>query len=208
MLNFMRTLSAAGQDSVEAAIRQAETQTSAEIIVVVDRIAGSWRSWALVVALLIAIIAPWPLIELTQISTRSIYAFQVIVAAVLIALFQPQAVRLRLVPRLLRRRKGHETAQREFVARGMTATRDRTGVLIYVALAERYAEIVTDTTIAAGIGDDAWRALINDLIAAINRDQLAEGLVEVVRASGAILAAQFPPRANDADELENKVIVI
>lgn len=208
MLNFMRTLSAAGQDSVEAAIRQAETQTSAEIIVVVDRIAGSWRSWALVVALLIAIIAPWPLIELTQISTRSIYAFQVIVAAVLIALFQPQAVRLRLVPRLLRRRKGHETAQREFVARGMTATRDRTGVLIYVALAERYAEIVTDTTIAAGIGDDAWRVLVNDLIAAINRDQLAEGLVEVVRASGAILTAQFPPRANDADELENKVIVI
>jgi putative membrane protein len=208
MLSFMRTLSAAETDSIEAAIRQAETMTSAEIIVVVDRIAGSWRSWAMVVALLIAMVAPWPLIALTQVSTRGIFAFQVIVAAVLIALFQPQAMRLRLVPGMLRRRKGHEAAQREFIARGMTATRDRTGVLIYVALAERYAEIVTDTTIAARIGDEAWRAMIRDLVGAIGRDHLADGLVEVVKSASAVLSEQFPPRADDIDELQNKVIVI
>ncbi len=208
MMKFARTLSRAEHDSIEAAIGQAETMTSAEIIVVVDRIAGSWRSWAMVVALLIAMVAPWPLIELTQVSTRGIFVFQLIVAATLIALFQPQAMRLRLAPRMLRRRKGHEAAQREFVARGMTATRERTGVLIYVALAERYAEIVTDQAITASIDDDAWRAAIADLLAAIGSGQLAEGLVEVVRASGTILAARLPRGADDLDELKNKVIVI
>ncbi|MGL4437927.1 MAG: TPM domain-containing protein [Bosea sp. (in: a-proteobacteria)] len=208
MLKLSRTLSSTGQASIAAAIRDAETITSAEIIVVVDRVAGNWRSWAMVVALLLAMVAPWPLIELTQVSTRGIFAFQIIVAAILIVLFQPQAMRLRLVPRLLRRRKGHDAAQREFVARGMTATRDRTGVLIYVALAEHYAEIVTDTAIVAKIGDDVWRTMIADLIAAIGRDQLAEGLVAVVQASGQALAAQFPPMVDDSDELDNKVIVI
>lgn len=208
MLNFARTLPGKEQAEIEAAIAKAEGSTSAEIIVVVDRIAGSWRSWAMVVALLIAMVLPWPLIELTQVSTRNIFIFQLITAAALIALFQPQAMRLKLVPRLLRRRKGHEAAQREFVARGMTATRERTGVLIYVALAERYAEIVTDTTIAARIGDNAWRTLMTDLIAAIDRDQLGQGLVQVVNESAAILAADFPPRTDDKDELPNKVIVI
>lgn len=208
MLSWTRTLSRDEHDRIEAAIAGAETMTAAEIIVVVDRIAGSWRSWAMVVALLIAMVLPWPLIELTQISTRNIFAFQLFLAALLIALFQPQAVRLRLVPRLLRRRKGHEAAQREFVARGMSATRGRTGVLIYVALAERYAEIVTDTAIASKIADDTWREPLAGLVSAIRHDQLAEGLVSAVGACAERLGTAFPADAGDVDELANKVIVI
>ncbi|MCO4052863.1 MAG: hypothetical protein HEQ16_02180 [Bosea sp.] len=196
------------RERVVEAIRRAETRTAAEIVVVVDRIAGSWRSWSIAVALLLALLLPWPLIELTQLSTRTIFMVQVALALGLILAFQPQSMRLKLVPRLLMRRKGHEAALREFTARGLSVTEGRTGLLIYVALAERYAEIVTDTALTARIDDKAWRGLIEALIGAIRQDDLAGGLVRTADGAADILAPLFPPRSGDRDEIPNKVIVI
>jgi putative membrane protein len=204
----VKTLSAEEREAVEGAIRAAEAVTSAEIVVVVDRIAGSWRSWAMVVALLLALAAPWPLIELTQFATRTIFTLQLLTAAGLIALFMPQAARLRLVPPMLRRRKGHEAALREFTARNLSATRARNGMLIYVALAERYAEIVADAGIKAVVDDGVWKDAMERLIADVDRGALGNGLTEAVNAAARALAAPFPPRADDADEIENKVIVL
>ncbi|MCX7323102.1 MAG: TPM domain-containing protein [Hyphomicrobiales bacterium] len=202
------TLTKVESDTIAAAIGRAEAITSAEIVVVVDRIAGSWRSWSMVVALLLALAVPWPLIEWTSLATRTIFAAQLLVAAALIFLFLPQATRLKLVPRLLRRRRGHEAALREFTARGLAATRGRTGVLIYVALAERYAEVMTDTAISEAVDRDIWRKVVADLISAIAAGDLAQGLTAAVDQSATILAAAAPPRVDDVDELENRVIVI
>ncbi len=202
------TLSNTERDDIAATVRQAEAVTSAEIVVVVDRVAGSWRSWAMVVAMVIALAVPWPLIEFTQFSTRTIFATQLLVAAVLIVLFQRQSVRLKLALPIFRRRKAHETALREFAARGLTATRDRTGVLIYVALAERYAEIITDTAVSAVIDNGTWREQMSDLIAAIHRGELAQGLADTVNQTARVLAPHFPPRGDDIDELDNKVVII
>jgi len=208
MIGFGGGLTSEEREMVLDAIRRAELRTSAEIVVVIDRAAGSWRSWALAVALLLAMIVPWPLIELTQLGTRTIFLTQLLAAAALVVAFFPQAARLRLVPRMLRRRKAHEAALREFAARGMTATRDRTGLMIYVALAERYAEIVTDTGISAAIEDRHWRGLIDRLIASIEAERLAHGLAEIVTGAADSLAARFPPSPDDRDELANKVVVI
>ena len=78
-------------------------------------------------------------------------------------------------------------------------------MLIYVALAERYADVVTDVGI--GPAPEAWQAVLADLVAALRRDALADGLVRAVEATGVILAAAAPPRPGDADELPNRVIV-
>jgi putative membrane protein len=208
MIGFGSGLTSEEREMVLDAIRRAELRTSAEIVVVIDRAAGSWRSWALAVALLLAMIVPWPLIELTQLGTRTIFLTQLLAAAALVVAFFPQAARLRLVPRMLRRRKAHEAALREFAARGMTATRDRTGLMIYVALAERYAEIVTDTGISAAIEDSHWRGLIDRLIASIEAERLAHGLADIVTGAADSLATRFPPSPDDRDELASKVVVI
>jgi putative membrane protein len=208
MIGLGSGLSGEDRETVVAAIRRAETRTAAEIVVVVDRIAGGWRSWSLAVALLLALLLPWPLIELTQLSTRTIFTVQLALALGLVLAFQPQSMRLKLVPRLLTRRKGHEAALREFTARGLSATEGRTGLLIYVAMAERYAEIVTDTGLTARIGDKAWRGLIEALIESIRQEDLAGGLVRTVDGAADILAPLFPPRPGDRDEIPNKVIVI
>ncbi|MCF4125176.1 hypothetical protein [Methylobacterium sp. SyP6R] len=206
--NPMTTLSEAERTRIAAAIAAAERGTAGEIVVMVAARSGAYRSLPPALALAGALIVPWPLILLTGLSATRIFLVQLVVAlALLLSLAAaPALARLpRALPRFLRRARARAAAQHEFHARGLARTRGRTGVLIYVALAERYADVVTD--IGVGAVPDSWRPVLDDLVAALRRDALAEGLVRAVAAAGAILAEAAPPQPGDTDELPNRVIV-
>ncbi|HEX8167584.1 MAG TPA: TPM domain-containing protein [Beijerinckiaceae bacterium] len=201
-------LDAADRERIAAAIREAEARTAGEIVVVVARQAGSYRSVPLLYALVGALAAPWPLIRLTDLSAAGIFIVQLAVALAVAAAFSWPGRRPALVPRSIRRARAHEAAAREFLARGLTRTRERTGVLIFVALAERYAEVIADAGIAGRVDPAVWRDTVAELIEALRAGRAGDGLMSAVRRVGAILAEHAPPPADDADELPNKVIVI
>ncbi|TGD96067.1 TPM domain-containing protein [Methylobacterium nonmethylotrophicum] len=204
------SLSEAERARISAAIAAAERGTAGEIVVMVASRSGAYRSVPPALALAGALLVPWPLILLTGLSVTRIFLIQLAVALALLlglaaapALF-PWALP-RALPRAVRRARARAAAQHAFRARGLSHTSGRTGVLIYVALAERYADVVTD--IGIGAAPDAWRPVLDDLVAALRRDALAEGLVQAVEAAGAILAEAAPPGPGDTDELPNRVIV-
>lgn len=202
-------LDPADRDRIAEAIRLAEGRTAGEIVVVVDRAAGAYRSAPLVLALALALLVPWPFLRLTSWSGETIYAIQLAVAILCVAVLSFHGRwRLKLVPRMLKRRRAHEAALREFMARGLTGTRERTGVMIYVALAEHYAEVMADSGIDARVGPQVWREILADLVERLKRDELAQGLIVATEEVGRVLAEHAPPRADDSDELPNKVIVI
>jgi putative membrane protein len=196
------------RDRVAAAIREAERRTAGEIVVVVAARASAYRSVPLLYALVGGLAAPWPLIWLTALSAARIFAIQLIVALALVVLFSLRSY----VPGFIRHARcreaaAREAAAREFAARGLSRTRGRTGVLIYVAAAEHYAEVVADAGIAAHVDETVWRDIIADLIAAMRAGSPAEGLIIAVNRVGEILARHAPPRGDDRDELPNKVIL-
>lgn len=193
---------------ISDAIRTAERRTSGEIVVVVDRIAASYRSVPALAALTLSLLIPWPLIAWTTFSASRVFIIQIMLALVFLSTFIWTGWNGSFVPRFLRRRRAHEVATREFMVRGLSRTKDRTGILIYVALAERYAEVLADTGISDRIDDAQWRAIIDDLTDATTDDRLADGLVAAVGKAGDLLAGDFPPRERDEDELSDRVIVI
>ncbi|RYE85666.1 MAG: hypothetical protein EOP19_08910, partial [Hyphomicrobiales bacterium] len=73
------------RDAIAGAVREAERQTSGEIVVVVDRAAGSYVAVPLVLALALSLFVPWPLLLLTTLSAASIFLAQLIAAALLLA---------------------------------------------------------------------------------------------------------------------------
>jgi len=191
---------------VAAAIRDAERRTAGEIVVVVAARASAYRSVPLLYALLGGLLAPWPLIWLTAFSAARIFAIQLIVALLLLMLVSlPQRA---YVPGFIRHARCREAAAREFAARGLSRTRERTGVLIYVAAAEHYAEVVADAGIAAHVDETVWRDIIADLVIAIRAGLPADALVTAVNRVGEALARHAPPRGDDRDELPNKVILV
>jgi putative membrane protein len=201
-------LDASDRDRIADAIRDAEARTSAEIIVVVDRAAGAWRSWPLALAFGLALLVPWPLLRLTSWSGDTIHLAQLTLAAGLAVALSRSRVRLAVTPGFLKRRKAHEAAMREFVARGLGQTRGATGVLLYVALAERYAEVVADAAIAARVEDKAWQRPVEDLVGAVAEGRLRDGLLKAIDDLAAILGRHVPPTADDVDELPNRVFLV
>lgn len=201
-------ISTEDQARLAHAIRDVEDDTSGEVVLVIAEQAGHYRAIPLLWGFLAALIAPWPLIWLTSVSTSRIFLIQLAVALVSsLALSWPK-LRYALVPRSIKRAQGHEAASREFLRRGITRTREKTGVLIYLALAEHHAEILADTGIADRVDAGIWADIVADLTAAIGSGRMTEGLIEAIQRTGAILAEHAPPRLDDVDELPNKVIIL
>jgi putative membrane protein len=201
-------ISAEERERLANAIQDAEARTAGEIVVVVAAQASGYRSVPVLWALLAALGLPWPLIWITTLGPSQIFLAQLVVALVLsIALSLPKR-RYGLVPGFMKRARAHEAATREFVARGLTRTRGRTGVLIYLAGAEHYAEIIADTGIADQVEEGVWRDTIADLLEAIKAGRAGDGLVAAVQRVGRILAEHAPPHDDDTDEIANKVILL
>jgi len=200
-------LTEAERARIAATIGRAEAGTAGEIVVLVAARAGLYRSPALALALAVALAPPWPLILLTHFSAAEIALAQAGGVLAALAATLNERVRIALTPRPWRHERARTAARHEFVAHGMTATRGRTGVLIYVALAERYAEIVADSAVRARIPDSEWRVVLADLLAAAGRDALGPGLVAAVERVGGVLGAALPEDGT-GDELPNRVIVL
>ncbi len=201
-------ISSEEQARLASVIGDVEGETSGEIVLVIAEQAGHYRTVPLLWGMLAGLVAPWPLIWLTDISTSRIFLIQLAVALASSFVLSWPRLRFALVPRSIKHAQAHEAASREFLRRGMTRTREKTGVLIYLALAEHHAEILADTGVADKVDPEVWAGIVADLTAAIGDDRMIAGLEQAIRRMGAILAEHAPPRLDDVDELPNKVILL
>lgn len=196
------------QHRVSHAIHEAEKRTAGEIVVVLARQADTYHAIPFALGLFLALLVPWPLLWLTELGPSRIFLIQLAAALVLNALLAWPPAHLALIPGSIKRARAHEAALREFRSHGLSRTQGRTGVLIYVAAAEHYAEIIADIGIADRAGPALWQDIIAELIEAIRRERIGDGLIQAVRRAGAILAEHAPPQAHDSNELPNKVVLL
>jgi len=195
-------------ERIAEAIRRTETATSGEVFCVLARASGSYRAYPLVIAFLLALLVPLPLIYLTFTSAIAIYSAQLGAALVLALVFNHRAFRFGIVPKRVKHDRAHAEAQNQFAAHGLHQTQSRTGVLIFVSLAERYVEVVADTGISEKVTDEVWDEAVKALLDAIKRDELGNGFIEAIGICGKVLAEHFPPGAVNKDELPNKLVLL
>lgn len=115
----------------------------------------------------------------------------------------------RCVPRpLLGRRPDALVRARHVFARlGMDRTAERHGVLVYLALEQRKLAIVGDVGIHARVGDDHWRGVRDHMVEALRRGAPRQAIVGAIEEIGRALAAHFPRRPDDRNELADDVSV-
>jgi putative membrane protein len=130
--------------------------------------------------------------------------------AVFIAIFllaSWPALRRLLTPSAIKTRRVHAATLEQFMALGLSRTRDRTAILLYASLAEHRAEVFADDGIYAKAPSEVWGEVVDLLVAGLRRDAPADGFVAAVERTGQILAAaDLPPRRDDANELPNDLI--
>ena len=204
----MRLFSSEEERRVSDAITQAERKTSGEIVVVVAARSDAYLYVPLLVAALVSLLLPWPLIFFTRLSVESIYLAQLSLFLILTALLLPLGVRTAFVPQRIKRLHAHRRAIEQFIAQNLHTTTGHTGVLIFVSVAERHAEVLADAGIDARVPQGTWKSIVDDLTAAIADGKPANGLVAAIAAVGTHLARHFPPDTRNVNELPDHLIVL
>ena len=210
----VRTMTEQEHARIAEAIRKAETRTAGEIYCVVARASDSYFfSAALIVTASIMIVSLavafaleywWFGIRLPVFVAAQLLAL----AAALALLYAFPFLRMRLAPRRWQYLRAHDNALKQFLARNVHLTAERTGVLVFVSIAERYAEIVADAGINAKVPQETWDGVVAELIEHARKDRLADGFVSAVETIGKLLATHFPVKPGDINELDDHLVEI
>ncbi|HEX3209013.1 MAG TPA: TPM domain-containing protein [Geminicoccaceae bacterium] len=197
------------RQQITAAIVAAERRTSGELVTVIAEAADDYRYipllWPALAALMLpaVVLAVWP-----QTGAFRLYLVQAATFFALSLVAHLPQVHLALVPASVKRRRASRLAREQFFERGLHLTRGRTGVLIFVAVAERHVEIIADAGIHALVPPGTWDQAVAEFVERVRRGRIAEGFITAIGQVGDRLAEHFPRPADDTDELPNRLIEI
>jgi putative membrane protein len=194
-------------DAVADAIREAEKRTCGQIVCVLAHASSAYAHIPILWSTLAALLTPWPLIYFTPWSVERIFMVQLIVFLIAAVVFSWSRLRIVLVPRAVQRARAHRAALEQFVLRGISHTRNRCGVLIFVSLAEHYARIIADEGVAQKVHASEWQSAIDTLTMHIHDGHIAAGFVAAIERCGAVLAQHAPPDGS-ANVLPDRLYVI
>lgn len=115
-------------------------------------------------------------------------------------------LRLALTPGRTKTRRVRRRAIEIFRTGAELKTRGRTGILLYLSLGERRAEIVADRAIHEKVEPEMWGEAMALLIDAVKDGRPGDGMVLAVERMGAVLAQILPPQADNPNELPDRVV--
>jgi len=230
----MKHLTPSELEAIEAAVRKAEAATTGEIYCIVTEESAHYSeiviAWATVVALLGPAVLLLGGVHVTIPDLFSTWSASDVGAAIesavrraLIGAIVTQgvlfvvtagivsipAVRRFLTPKGLKRLRVQRRAAEQFIAKNLHATRERTGVMIFVSLGERMAELIADEGIADHVEQHVWDKAVAALTDGLKHGRVEAGFEAAVGLCGEVLAAKFPARAGDnPNELPDAVVVL
>ena len=211
---------------VSAAIAAAEAQTNGEIVAVATPISDPYHDvalhWALIPLFAVLAWSAWRPSALqwwydfliggweseptmSQLLTLlMVFAALKFIVALLILKWMP--LRVALTPGATKERRVRRRAITIFRAAAERRTAGRTGILIYLSMAEHRAEIVADEAISKVTTPETWGEAMAALVDEVKQGRPADGIIAAIERVGVVLAEHFPRSATDKNEIPDKLI--
>lgn len=210
-------LSSATHERIRQAVADAKTATRSEIVCTVIDEAAAYAevplAWAAIGALLLPFVAltavnavghfdfalgDWSVAQLsamhaTVLTALTSYALlQGILFLSIFAFVSIPSIRRHLTPSSLKRARVRQRAIEQFLTRGLDKAQDQTGLLVFVSLKDRRAEILANSAISNKVGTSAWEEVISALAAGAKSPETGDGFVAAIEHCGRLLAEHFP----------------
>jgi putative membrane protein len=222
------SLSAQDHARISAAVTAAEASSAGEIVTILAErsdgytdVALSWAALAAIATLAALAVAPEAFLEpyawlrggwVSEWSIRDALLVAVVVtvseflAVLLIQLWPP--FKFWLVPPPIKSLRVRDQAVRAFRIGAERRTQGRTGILIYLSMRERRAEIVADEAIASRVEPEVWADAMAAMLNQVRKGHVADGMIAAIERVGAIVTEHFPRPENDQNELPDRVIEV
>lgn len=211
---------------VAEAVAKAEGSTAGEIVAVATPISDPYHDvalhWALVPLFAVLAWAAWrptalvwwydllfggwsPDPTMSQLLTLLMF-FAALKYTIALLILKWMPLRLFLTPAATKHRRVRRRAVAIFKAAAEKRTAGKTGILIYLSLAERRAEIVADEAILKVTDDHTWGEAMTALLTDVREGRVGDGIVAAVEHVGVVLSEHFPRSASDINEIPDKLI--
>lgn len=96
-------------------------------------------------------------------------------------------------------------AEKIFKKLGMVDTKERNGILIYIAAVSRKIAIVGDKGIHDKLGKAYWDKIVNGIVESFRNNTKGEGLAKGIIDCGEQLKRYFPYQSDDKNELNDSI---
>ena len=219
-------LSEADHQRVTEAVARAERSSDGEIVTIVAPRSDSYHDVALHYAVLAMLLVPtagalvpqawidWGLTLVfgwnASLSFRLLMLLILVKMALLFLLVRFllawMKLRMALTPAAAKTRRVRRRAVELFRAGTEKRTKGRTGILLYLSLLERRAEIVADEAIHSKVEPDVWGEAMAALIDEVKAGRTGEGMAQAVEKIGEVLARCLPPTLDNPNELPDRLI--
>ena len=200
-------------DAIRVATERAEAETGGELVcVIVERCdsyeASIWKAATLgalsgvaVASIWYALLAPWGQPVIPWLLLPALLGTAL---ALLIMLLLPGLQRALISPNVVERRVDRRAAT-AFLDEEIFDTRDRTGVLLFLALFEHQIRIVRDKGVEKKISPEAWQEISEELARGLRAGRPGPAVVRAIEACGDLLTSSgVAKRTDDRNELSNE----
>jgi uncharacterized membrane protein len=97
-------------------------------------------------------------------------------------------------------------AREQFERLGMTATRERNAILIFVAPRSQKFAVIGDAGIHARCGEGFWHQLVDAMREYFKASNFTDAVVYAIEKTGDLLSEHFPRQPDDRNELPDTVL--
>jgi putative membrane protein len=216
----------ADRAKISAAVTAAEIDTAGEIVTIVARRSDKYHDVAahagvLAMLLMLAVLSVWPGIAdrlhavfydpwTDGAHQGALYGIALLLVAIAFLIgryaLSSMPLRIALTPGATKTRRVRARALDLFRSSAEKRTIGATGVLIYLSLDERRAELIAEHAIHSKVANETWGAAMAALVAAVQDGRPGDGMAEAVAQVGIVLAAHFPRADDDRNELPDRLI--
>jgi putative membrane protein len=193
MVAALKNLSREEHDRIAAAVAAAEARTQARFALVVVPASDRYQLYPIVWGAMLAFVVLCALgLGLPHLDLRlaAIIVLAVFIVASFVLEWRP--LRMRIVPKHVKHDHARNLAHREFAVRILSHPDHGGGVLFFVSLAERYAEIIADHRLHQAAGQATWDGIVADFSRHAARGRFADGIIGAANACGTLLAEHHP----------------
>lgn len=189
------------------AVSEIEKTTSCELMIVISRFSGNYKDKDAC----FGVLGIFLILFIILFSNFNFSNYFVIPdCALAFALFYFMSSKIPVIRRILttpkrRLKEAEEGSKTAFFDEKITHTRDRNGILIYVALFEKKVIIHVDTAIEAKIQPALWNHLSNELenILFITGNNIIDSFTKTLIEKTQLLKDSFPRKEDDVNEISD-----
>ncbi len=201
-------LAAGERLQIEARIAEAEKRTSGEIVVMVVPSSYHYPLASMIGSSLLAVL--FGIAVALVAGQESMWFFLEIFGLSFIVLHE-LIKRVNTLKRLFvkasdMKEEVEEAAINSFYHRNINLTVDHTGILIYISLFERSVRVIADQGINAKVDQNVWQEIVDTIVSGIKSKGHVAAIATAVDRCAEILAAHFPLKPENRNELDNSII--